>query len=221
MENLKEIRNFFNLTQDELAKKINIDDRSIIAQYESRATPSIKVLKKLSETFNLSVDFIILNINCYYARNLKLLILAQKFDGSAPSQSRGLVESSAEVFLKEKKTAEIKQDRFEECLADNFHKNLKILRSRKDLSQKELSVLLNIGRTTVSSYERNIFPPLENLIKLSETLDVSMHALVTGRKLDFQFTDGPFGKTMLLADRLLPLEQQKYLIDLMENITQK
>ena len=48
-----------------------------------------------------------------------------------------------------------------------------------------------------------------------------MHALVTGQKLNFQFTDGHFGKTMLLADRLLPLEKQKYLIELMEGISQK
>jgi transcriptional regulator with XRE-family HTH domain len=221
MENLKEIRNFFNLTQDELAKKLMIKDQALIAQYESKATPSMKVLKKISEVFNLSIDFIALSTNCNYARNLKLLTLAQRFDVSAPSQSRGHVETTAEIFLKEKNITEIKQDSFEEDLTDNFHKNLKILRSRKDKSQEELASLLKVGRTTISSYERNIFPPLDNLIKLSECLDASMHALVTGQKLTFQFNDGPFGKTMLLADRLLPLEKQKYLIELMEDIVRK
>jgi len=221
MKYLKEIRNFFNLTQAELSKKLLLEDQSIIAQYESKATPSIKVLKRMSEVFNLSIDFITLNSNCNYVRNLKLLNLAQNFDGSAPSQSRGLVEASAETFIKKKKLSEIKQDDFKEDLTDNFHKNFKVLRTRKDKSQEELSILLDVGRTTISSYERNIYPPLDNLIKLSDFLDVSMHALVTGQKLNFQFTDGPFGKTMLLADRLLPLEQQKYLIELMENIIQK
>jgi transcriptional regulator with XRE-family HTH domain len=220
MEFLKEIRSFFNLTQEELSKKLTVE-RGVIAQYESSATPSIKVLKKMSEVFNLSIDFIVLNTNCNYTRNLKLLTLAQKFDGSAPSQSRGLVESSAEVFLKDKEILDIKQDSFEEDLTDNFHKNLKILRSRKDKSQEELADLLKVGRTTISSYERNIFPPLDNLIKLSEHLGTSMHVLVTGQKLNFQFNDGPFGKTMLLADRLLPLEKQKYLIELMEDIIRK
>lgn len=221
MENLKEIRVFFNLTQEELAKKLSIDDRSVIAQYEAKTTPSIKVLRKLSNTFDLTIDYIVLNSNCKYARNIRLLSLAQKFDGSAPSQSRALVESSAEVFLKVKELSEIKQDSLEETLTDNFHQNLKVVRSIKDKSQEELSILLSVGRTTISSYERNIYPPLENLIKLSELLDISMHALVTGQKLNYQFTDGPFGKTMLLVDRFLSLEKQKYLIELMEGISRK
>jgi transcriptional regulator with XRE-family HTH domain len=221
MEYLKEIRNFFDLTQGELAKKLMIKDQAVIAQYESRATPSIKVLKKMADIFGLSIDFIVLNNNCTYARNLRLLTLAEKFDISAQSQSRSHVETSAEIFLKEKKIVEIKQDSLETELTDSFHGNLKSVRSLKAKSQEDVADFLKVGRTTVSSYERNIFPPLDNLIKISEYLDVSMHALATGKKLNFQFTDGPFGKTMLLADRLLPLEQQKYLIDLMENIIQK
>lgn len=221
MEFLREIRNFFNLTQDELAKKLMLEDRATIAQFESKLMPSVKVLRKMSDIFELSIDFIVLNKNCTYPRNIKLLSLANNFDSSAQSQARSHVETSAEIFLKEKKTIDIKQDKPELELTESFHQNLKTARSFKDKSQEETANYLGIGRSSITGYERNIMPPIDNLIKLSEFLDVSMHALVTGQKLNFQFTDGPFGKTMLLADRLLTLEEHKYLIVLMESILKK
>jgi len=221
MENLKELRTFFNLTQDELSKKLMIEDRTLISQYETRATPSIKVIKQLSEIFELSMDFIVWNNNCKYPRNLKLLNLTKEFDSSAQYQSRSHVEASAQIFLKDKSSTEIKQDSIDFDLKDNFHSNLKEIRSFREKSQLELSKYLGVGRTAITLYESQNFPTLENLIKISEYLNISMHALVTGQKLNFQFTDGHFGKTMLLADRLLPLEKQKYLIELMEGISQK
>jgi transcriptional regulator with XRE-family HTH domain len=221
MENLKEIRTSFNLTQDELAKKIMIEDRATIAQYEAKMTPSMKVLIKLTEVFNLSLDFITTGKNCIYPRNLKLLGLAKSFDDSAQSQSRSLVEASIDVFLKQKPNIEIKQDLIDLDLKNDFHSNMKSIRSFKKISQLELAKILNVGRTAITQYEMKNFPTLENLQKLSELFDISMHALVTGQKLNFQFTDGPFGKTMLLADRLLTLEDHKYLIKLMENIIEK
>ena len=221
MEFLKEIRMFFNLTQDELTKKLMIEDRTIVSQYETRATPSINILLKYSQAFDLTLDFILNNNNCVYPRNLKLLELSKRIDDTAQSQSRSLVEASVEVFIKEKNKADIKQDSIDLDLINDFHSNLKSIRSLKGISQLKLANSLGVGRTAVTLLENKNFPTLENLQKLSEILDVSIHALVTGQKLSFHFTDGHFCKTMLLADRLLPLEKHKYLIDLMESILQK
>ena len=143
MENLKEIRTSFNLTQQELAKKLMIEDGATIAQYEADTTPSMKVLIKMTEIYNLSLDFIVNNKNCVYPRNLKLLTLTKEFDNSAHFQSRSLVEASASVFLKENKTDEIKQDSFELELSPDFHSNLKNIRSLKNISQLELAKVLN------------------------------------------------------------------------------
>jgi len=221
MENIRELRASFNLTQDELAKKLMLEDRATIAQYEAKMTPSMKVLARLTEVFGLSLDFIVNNKNCIYPRNLKLLGLAKKFDDSAQSQSRSLVEASIDVFMKQKPDIEIKQDSIDLVLTNDFHSNLKGIRTFKGISQLELANSLGVGRTAVTLLENKNFPALENLQKLSELLDVSMHALLTGQKLNYQFTDGHFGRTMLLADRLLTLEQHKYLIVLMEGILQK
>ena len=57
--NLKKIRQENNLTQEELAKKINTS-RSNIANYENdKNMPSIDILEKLSEIFNCSIDYLL------------------------------------------------------------------------------------------------------------------------------------------------------------------
>lgn len=57
--NLKKIRQDNNLTQEELAKKINTS-RSNIANYENdKNMPSVDVLEKLSKALNCSTDFLL------------------------------------------------------------------------------------------------------------------------------------------------------------------
>lgn len=57
--NLKKIRQNSDLTQEELAKRINTS-RSNIANYENdKNMPSIDILEKLSEIFNCSIDYLL------------------------------------------------------------------------------------------------------------------------------------------------------------------
>ena len=56
---LKKLRQDNNLTQEELAKKIDTS-RSNIANYENNKNmPSIDVLDKLSKLFNVSTDYLL------------------------------------------------------------------------------------------------------------------------------------------------------------------
>ena len=56
---LKKIRQDNNLTQDELARKIETS-RSNIANYENdKNMPSIDILEKLAKLFNVSIDFLL------------------------------------------------------------------------------------------------------------------------------------------------------------------
>lgn len=57
--NLKKIRQEHDMTQEELAKKINTS-RSNIANYENdKNMPSIEVLNKISEILNCSTDYLL------------------------------------------------------------------------------------------------------------------------------------------------------------------
>ncbi|MEJ2418401.1 MAG: helix-turn-helix transcriptional regulator [Exilibacterium sp.] len=116
------------------------------------------------------------------------------------------------------KESEIEQDLIDIELSNNFNSNLKIMRNKRELSQNKLGDLTNISGPAIAMYEKNRFPSIEKLTKLSNSLNISIHALATGEKLIFNFTDGHFGRSMLLADRLLPLDEHKILITLMEAI---
>lgn len=56
---LKKIRQDKNLTQEDLAKKLNIS-RSNIANYENdKNMPSVDILEKLSKIFDCSIDYLL------------------------------------------------------------------------------------------------------------------------------------------------------------------
>lgn len=64
-ENLKILRSNSNLSQKELAKRIDLSS-NIICEYEKgRSQPNIDTLIKLSKIFNCSVDYLIGNENEY------------------------------------------------------------------------------------------------------------------------------------------------------------
>jgi len=60
----------------------------------------------------------------------------------------------------------------------HFAENLKFLRIRRKKSQTDLAVELEITRTTLSGYEKNVQPPFRTLIKISEYFNVSLDALI-------------------------------------------
>lgn len=108
--NLKKIRQENEMTQEELAKKINTS-RSNIANYENdKNMPSIEILNKLSEILNCSTDYLLgkSNIRNPEKKDNDLLDLAsmgfstESYTPPTPSQKeqiKGLIE----VVLKDNK----------------------------------------------------------------------------------------------------------------------
>ena len=61
--------------------------------------------------------------------------------------------------------------------------NIKIARIQKNISQKQLGEMLGVTYQTISRWENGVMlPTTENLIKLSDALDVSIDYLL-GRKV--------------------------------------
>lgn len=68
-DNLKKIRQDNELTQEELAKKLNTS-RSNIANYENdKNMPSVDMLEKLSKILNCSIDYLMGNIDIKNTNN--------------------------------------------------------------------------------------------------------------------------------------------------------
>jgi len=60
----------------------------------------------------------------------------------------------------------------------HFAQNLKFLRNRRKKSQMDLATELELTRTTLSGYEKNVQPPFRVLIKISEYFNISLDALI-------------------------------------------
>ena len=177
--NLKFFRSFFNLTQKKLANHLSIEEQTI-KYYESGHTiPSFKILIKIQTLFQISVDFLVFNEKCYYPKNLKLLKLAKKLDNFYKSEARNNIEATTKNLLGEKinATCKTKQDTININLIDNFNLNLKNIRIHKNVTQSEIGKAINSARSTVSLYEKNSYPKLKKMIKLSEFLNISIHAI--------------------------------------------
>jgi transcriptional regulator with XRE-family HTH domain len=59
-----------------------------------------------------------------------------------------------------------------------FADNLRFLRKRKKFSQQDLANLLDVNRTTLSSYETGTQPPFPVMLKISDFCKISLDALV-------------------------------------------
>ncbi len=62
-----------------------------------------------------------------------------------------------------------------------FAENLRFLRKRRNKSQVALAAELEITRTTLSGYERNVQPPFKTVIKIAGYFNVSLDALIKYR----------------------------------------
>ena len=77
MENLKKIRKVYNLTQEDVADKLNIA-RTTYQSYENDSNKmNYEMLKKLSKLFNISIDFLLENV-CENKLDITSLTAEQK-----------------------------------------------------------------------------------------------------------------------------------------------
>lgn len=221
MKIIKTLRKNNNLSSYQLAKLTNIDG-NMIRQYENNfSKPSLENLIIFSFFFGYSLDYLINKGDTNYPKNLKLLKLAQTIDDININQ-RYQIESTASSLLNKYNIIKtnFNFDNIDIDLSNNFHKNLKEIRLKKDLTQEELGKDFNISTRMISGYENNVTPPRNKLSYLASKLNISIHCLVTGEKLKFDFDDKHFGETMLKANHFLSFEDQKVIIHLMEAILQ-
>ena len=84
---------------------------------------------------------------------------------------------------------------------DIFHlKKLKDYRKSKEITQEEMSKILNLGSTTYKNYENNITEPnIETLIKLADFFHVSIDELV--------------GRPTSIINKMVLTERQQSVVD--------
>lgn len=111
---LKKLRQGYDLTQEDLAKKINTS-RSNIANYENdKNMPSIDVLNKLSEIFNCSIDYLLGKSNVRntstidFSKDELHIALSAEDKGYISEDVKKAIENYAKFVIEEEKKKEEK-----------------------------------------------------------------------------------------------------------------
>ena len=90
--NLKSFRNIFDLTQEQLAKALSLEYRTIVAYETGKRIPPVNTLLQIARFYGISLDFLIMNERCSFPRNIKLLRLAKTIDNDIYSDARSSFE---------------------------------------------------------------------------------------------------------------------------------
>ncbi len=109
-------------------------------------------------------------------------------------------------------------------MAYNLGKNIKYLREKNNLSQKEFAKILNISNSALSQYESNVRVPSDDIkIKIADYFNVSLDYLL-GRPLTHHITkekskakeleeDFPEGVSVLYrANKFLSKKELRFVI---------
>jgi transcriptional regulator with XRE-family HTH domain len=219
-DNLRRLRKFKDITVSDLHRFTNIDANNLRKYETNYLLPALNNLRILAEYFGISLDFLLLWDKTKYPRNILLFSLAKKID-AMDQVKRFQIESTATSLLGEKKLnieSDIQLDEPYPELTINLNENIKILRTHKNILQREFAAYIGIHPKAFTPYERKSIPPAPKLIKMAKFLNVSIHSLATGSKLNYEFNSKQLLRTILLADRLLNLEDKKLLIRLMQRI---
>lgn len=90
-----------------------------------------------------------------------------------------------------------------------LNENLKILRKRKGFTQEQLAQALNVIRQTVSKWENGLsVPDASMLIKLAETLDVSVNDLI-GSTIETAENEDSIAKELARINQQLAIKNNR------------
>lgn len=217
---MKTLRKTKEITLEQLASSTNIPLETLKNYEQDFSFPNLTNLLSLSSFFEISVDYFILQSTCAYIRSLKLITCGDKID-KLDQTKRYQVEMTIESLLNKdslRNYKQIKLDTIEYNLSENFNTNMKTILEKNEISQKEIANYLGVDSSVISYYKSKSVPPVEKLIKLSELFNMSIHSLITGKKLVCNYLNKSLQNSIFKADYLLSNKDKEILLYLMTRI---
>lgn len=111
-----------------------------------------------------------------------------------------------------------------------IHENIKKLRQKVGLTQKQLADYLNVERSTYSYYEcgKNL-PSIHSLIKLSKIFGVSCDYILTGKinSANSKYFNDTINEStkkereILFYFRMIPTHMQDKILDILKNVYER
>lgn len=214
---LKEIK---AVSAIDFSKLVKISIHTINSYDKEKSIPSYKNLIKISECFGVSIDYLLMGSDTPYIRNIELFSLAEKID-KLLLQEMAKVESYIDTFLDRTKKNTKSFDTEILPLVSNFNVNFKQILLLKKLTATEAAAKIGVTKKNIENYKHKTKCPLSVLKKISECFNVSMHWLLTGKRLSFEINNANFKSLLFSADEYLSHEHLDTTVKIMKQILQK
>lgn len=194
----KKLRKEKGLTQTELAEKFGISQTTPSKREKGLAIPEPQMLKKLSEFYGVSIDYLLgNNETTTIGKRIKELRIQYGYTQSELAEmlnveksniskwESGVYEPSKDLIIKIGEIFNVSVDYL--LKNNNFSKpinNLRTLRKQKGFTLKEVANKLNLAESTISLYETgNREPDHLTLCALADLYEVSVDELL-GRAIE-------------------------------------
>ena len=199
-EKIAEQRKKLGLSQEELAEKLNISQKSISKYELGDRKPQYKVLARMAEYFGVTTDYLLeLEGNGTHMLGNRITELRKACDMSQKELGEKLGVSASAIGMYEQGRREpnnammIAMEKLFGVTVDyllgvtdtletgirNCGNTIKELRTEAGMTQEELGKLLNVQNAAVSKYESGKIPLTgETLLKLSKIFNVSTDYLL-------------------------------------------
>lgn len=197
-ERLRQLRIETDLTQQELAKNLNVSQQIIGLWERGERKPKIEAITNIAEYFNVSPKYLIGETNNREIETIELEAEEKLFKATVeslnlnPEQKEEFKESIYHFILRKKAIYESDDLKEESNNKDNistFSKRLRELRKENGLSQEETANRLGVNQQSYARWESgNHAPTLDTLEKVSSYFKVTIAYLV-GETNVRQFTD--------------------------------
>lgn len=197
-ERLRQLRIETDLTQQELAKNLNVSQQIIGLWERGKRKPKIEAITNIAEYFNVSPKYLIGETNNREIETIELEAEEKLFKATVeslnltPEQKEEFKESVYHFILRKKaiyESDDLKEESNNKDNTSTFSKRLRELRKENGLSQEEIANRLSVNQQSYARWESgNHTPTLDTLEKVSSYFKVTIAYLV-GETNVRQFTD--------------------------------
>ena len=197
-ERLRQLRIETDLTQQELAKNLNVSQQIIGLWERGKRKPKIEAITNIAEYFNVSPKYLIGETNNREIETIELEAEDKLFKATikdldlTPEQKEEFKESVYHFILRKKaiyESDDLKEESNNKDNTSTFSKRLRELRKENGLSQEEIANSLSVSQQSYARWESgNHAPTLDTLEKVSSYFKVTIAYLV-GETNVRQFTD--------------------------------
>lgn len=219
-------KNFKHLKEQNKLEPLTIEketgiSRVTLKNYEFYSDlPNYENIKKLSNFFQVTIDFLLLNSKNSFINNYNLFFLAEKTN-NLPSMQRNHIEDTVAQFINIKSKVKTKfDDKKTYQFEPSINKNIKIIRDFHKVSQSALAKTLNLkSGNSISNIERGAAKvPYDLLYILSKKYSVSIHYLITGMPLVFEIKESFLLESLIKFDKTAKPQDIQTVTNLMQRI---